>query len=317
MSKRRKCSVKKNKCKLLPFKRIDCISIQEAKQKVGWGVSAFDLPKTWEKTMGDGVVIAVLDTGCDLNHPDLIQNIIEGINILKPGTPPDDDNGHGTHVTGILVANDNEIGMIGVCPKAKVRPIKVLDRNGNGNMKDVSTGIKWAADAGCDIIVMSLGTPVKISQVRKAIQYADSKGVITFCAAGNSGITDEIYYPANYPETISIGAIDHNLNRASFSNTGKNLDFMAPGVDIFSTVPDDWYATFSGTSMACPFAVGVAALLLSYSKKGKLGYEIKTADKCREFFRKHTISLNNESVDNAKFFGGFGIIDTRKFFDNC
>jgi subtilisin family serine protease len=320
MAKKSRGVVGKHKCKLLPFDRIDCISIQEAKQKVGWGVSAFDLPKTWQKTMGEGVTIAVLDTGCDLDHPDLTGNLLEGFNVLKPGTPPNDDNGHGSHVTGILVANDNELGMVGVCPKAKVRPVKVLDRNGIGNMEQVSQGIKWAADAGCDLIVMSLGAPFKAAQVRKAIQYADSKNVITFCAAGNAGRTEEIYYPANYPETISVGAVDQNFNRANFSNTGQNLDFMAPGVDIFSTVPDNWYATFSGTSMACPFAVGVAALLISYSKKGKLGCEIKTADQCREVFKKYTVPLTNIDVNNSKFFGGFGIIDPRKFYDiigNC
>lgn len=217
-----------------------------------------------------------------------------------------------THVTGILVANDNEIGMVGVCPKAKVRPVKVLDKNGNGNMMNVADGIKWAADQGVDLIVMSLGAPFKVQQVRKAIQYAAQKGVITFCAAGNAGKTEEVFYPANYPETIAIGAIDEKFNRADFSNTGQNLDFMAPGVDIFSTVPDDWYATLSGTSMACPFAVGVAALMIAQSKKGAIEIEIKTADQCRELFRKYTISLNNIDLNDSHFYGGFGIIDPRK-----
>ncbi len=303
---------KNKKCKLLPFDRILCLSIQDAKQKVGWGISAFDLPKTWQNTQGEDVVIAVLDTGCDLNHPDLNGNLLEGKNFVRPGTPPQDDNGHGTHVTGILVAHDNEIGMVGVCPKAKVRPVKVLDANGNGNMENVAAGIKWAADNHCDLITMSLGAPMKIQQVRKAIQYAAKKGTIVFCAAGNAGKTDEVYYPANYPETIAVGAIDQNFKRAEFSNTGRELDFMAPGVDIFSTVPDDWYATFSGTSMACPFAVGVAALLISCSKKEKLNHKIDTVEQCKELMRKYTIPLTDQNLKDPIFFGGFGIIDARK-----
>ncbi len=303
------------KCKLLPFERLDCLSIQDAMQKSGWGISAFDLPKAWQYTQGEDVVIAVLDTGCDLDHPDLQGNLLEGINFVKPGTPPDDDNGHGTHSTGILIAENNGIGMVGVCPKAKVIPIKVLDKRGNGNFLSVAQGITWAADRGVDIITMSLGSPNKVQQVHKAIKYAASKNVVTFCAAGNAGNTKEVFYPANYPETISIGAIDENFQRANFSNTGQNLDFMAPGVDIFSTVPDDWYATLSGTSMACPFAVGVAALVLSYVKKGKANYELKNSDQYRDLFRKYTTPLTNENVHNSKFYGGFGIIDPRKFME--
>lgn len=303
------------RCKLLPFERIDCLSIQDAMQKAGWGISAFDLPKAWQHSQGEEVVIAVLDTGCDLDHPDLKSNLLEGKNFVKPKMPPEDDNGHGSHVAGILVAENNDIGMVGVCPKAKVRPVKVLDKKGNGNMLHVAEGIKWAADQGVDIITMSLGAPMKVQQVRRAIQYAAEKNVVTFCAAGNAGKTKEIFYPANYPETISIGAIDENFERADFSNTGQNLDFMAPGVDIFSTVPDDWYATLSGTSMACPFAVGVAALVLSYVKKGKANYTLKSSNDYRELFRKYTTPLKNGNYADPKFFGGFGIIDPRKFME--
>jgi subtilisin family serine protease len=305
----------KYKCKLLPYKRIDCLSVQDAMQKAGWGISAFELPKAWEHSQGEDVVIAVLDTGADLDHPDLKNNLLDGINFIERDKPPEDDNGHGSHVCGILVAESNDIGMVGVCPKAKVRPVKVLDKKGNGNLLSVSEGIKWAADMGVDLITMSLGAPVKVQQVRKAIQYAAEKGVVTFCAAGNAGNTKEIFYPANYVETIAIGAIGEDFQRAKFSNTGQNLDFMAPGVDIFSTVPDDWYATLSGTSMACPFAVGVAALVLSYVKKGKANYNLKTADDYREIFKRYTTPINNKTYKDPRFYSGFGIIDPRKFFE--
>lgn len=313
--KRAKKATKKNnlRCKLLPYERLECLSIQDAMQKAGWGISAFELPKAWQFSQGEGVIIAVLDSGCDLDHPDLNENLVAGKNFVNPAKPPEDDNGHGTHVTGILVAENNNIGMVGVCPKAKVMPVKVLNDKGNGNLLQVGDGIRWAANNGADILTMSLGAPIKVQQVRKAIQYAASKGVVTFCAAGNAGNTKEIFYPANYPETIAIGAIDEGFHRAKFSNTGTSLDFMAPGVDIFSTVPDDWYATLSGTSMACPFAVGVAALVLSYVKKGKSNIKLKTADDYRAIFRKYTTPIKNGNYTDSTFYQGFGIIDPRKF----
>jgi thermitase len=219
-------------------------------------------------------------------------------------------------VTGILVGVNNDIGMVGVCPKAKVMPVKVLDKRGNGNLFTVAEGIRWAADHGANFIQMSLGSPSKVQNVRKAIQYAESKGVVTFVAAGNAGKTDEIFYPANYKETISVGAIDENFRRADFSCTGRNLDFMAPGVDIFSTVPPKWYATLSGTSMACPFIVGVATLVLSYVKSGKKEVKLTCAEDYREIFRKNTIHVTDENLQDPQFFSGFGIIDPRLLMDD-
>lgn len=303
-------------CSLFPYERIDCMSIQEAKQKAGWNITAFELPATWQYTQGEGVVIAVLDTGCDLDHPDLVENLLPGANLIRPGSPPRDGNGHGTHITGTLVAANNDIGVVGVCPKAKVRPVKVLDDKGNGNLLNVAEGIRWAVSQGVDIISMSLGAPMKVQQVRKAIQYAASQGIPTFVAAGNAGKTKEVFYPANYPETIAIGAIDEHFRRANFSNTGDNLDFMAPGVNIFSTVPDDWYATLSGTSMATPFAVGVAALVLSYARTTKKRKEPVTVDDYREIFRKHAIPITDANFANQKFYQGFGIIDPRKLLES-
>lgn len=296
-------------CHLLPYRRTDILTLSEAKQKIGWGVSAFDIPKLWSKSQGEGVRIAVIDTGCDLTHADLKDNLLPGMNFLKKSKPPIDDNGHGTHVAGIICAMNNEIGMVGVAPKAKVVPIKVLDENGSGNMLDVASGIKWAVDQNVDLITLSLGSPNPVQEVRKAIQLAESKGIVTFCAAGNAGKTRQIFYPANYPETIGIGSIDESLDRSSFSCTGQDLDFLAPGNQIFSTVPESWYAILSGTSMANPFAVGVAALLLSYNRSSGGKIRLSCAEDYRQAFRKHTIPVSNPEFANKKFFEGFGIIN--------
>lgn len=306
--------MKNKKCKLFPYKREDVFSLQDVKQNLGWGITAFDLPDTWRKTKGEGVKIAVLDTGCDLDHPDLKSNLLQGINLINPSKEPWDDNSHGTHVSGIIAAENNEIGMVGVAPSAKIIPVKVLDKYGNGGLLDVSKGIRWSVDvAKADLICMSLGSPNPVQEVRKAIQYAESKGTICFVAAGNAGLTKKVYYPAEYPETIAIGSIDEDFSRSNFSNTGENLDFMAPGGRIFSTVPDKWYAILSGTSMAAPFACGVAALLLSKTRNKNV---FKTTQDYINEFKKHTIPTSGEEIKKGKFYQGFGIIDPKKMINS-
>ena len=302
------------KCSLFPFEIEEIVSLQSAKQRAGWGITAFNLPNAWKISQGEGVTVAVLDSGCDLNHPDLVKNLVPGMNMIDPRKKPADDNQHGTHVAGIIAAVNNDIGMVGVAPKAKIMPVKVLDKNGNGSLSNVAKGIRWAVDHGADIITMSLGSPRPLQTVRKAIQYAAKNRVPCFVAAGNAGNTKEVFYPAAYPETIAIGSIDENFDRSKFSNTGKNLDFMAPGGKIFSTIPNDWYAILSGTSMACPFAVGVAALVLSYKKSGENGrIQLENIEDFRTLLKKGTIPINNKGYAGKKFFEGFGVIDPRKF----
>lgn len=301
------------KCVLPPFKRTEVLSMQEAKQNAGWNITAFNLPEAWKVSQGDGVKIAVLDTGADLSHQDLVENLLPGYNFISNNEHPMDDNSHGSHCIGTICASNNDIGIVGVAPKAKVMPVKVLDNNGTGDFATVAKGIKWAVDNGANLISMSLGCPKPIQQVAKAISYAASKGVVTFCAAGNSGPNTPIFYPANYPFTISIGAIDEHFNRAKFSNAGDNLDFMCPGVNILSTVPNNWYAMMSGTSMATPFAVGVAALLMSfYIKEQKT---INSVEAFRSIFKENTVPIHNPEFAGKKFFEGFGIIDPLKLME--
>ncbi len=228
-------------------------------------------------------------------------------------------NGHfvsNTHVIGTLVAMNNDIGVVGVCPKAKVRPVKVLADDGNGNLINVAKGIRWAIEQKVDLISMSLGAPFPVQEVRKAIQAAQDAGIVCFVAAGNAGNTKDVFYPSRYPETIAVGAVDINMRRASFSNTGLNLDFMAPGVDIFSTVPDSWYATLSGTSMAQPFVCGVGALLLSYARAKRPDIKLRTAQDYIEFLKKYTIPVQGDVYEQDHFYQGFGIIDPQKFIES-
>ena len=300
------------KIQLLPFIREAITSILDIRQKSGWEITAFNLPASWKNSQGEGVKVAVLDTGCDLNHPDLVDNLLPGFNFVKRGTPPDDDNGHGSHVTGTICASNNDIGIVGVAPKAKVVPVKVLDENGSGDLDAVAEGIRWSANQGVDFITMSLGSSTETPQLYEAIVYAERKGVVTFCAAGNAGQTRQIFYPAAYPNVIGIGAIDSNFDRANFSCTGPDLDFLAPGVKILSTVPTNSYEYLSGTSMSTPFAVGVACLLLSFTRVNHVDFGLKTAQDYIKIFKQCTIPVSNPQFAKKHFFEGFGIIDPRK-----
>jgi len=294
------------KISLLPYFREEVLNMQDVKQKMGWEITSFDLPETWKSTQGEGVKVAVLDTGADLDHEDLVCNLLEGKNFVDRKSSPNDDQGHGSHVTGTICACNNESGVVGVAPKTKVIPVKVLDKHGAGQLQDVADGILWSVDQGVDFITMSLGSSSPVSLVHESIKYAVSKGVVVWCAAGNAGKTHNIFYPAAYPETIGIGAIDKNFNRANFSCTGPDLDFLAPGVGILSTVPDNWYAVLSGTSMANPFAVGLGCLLLSYKREKKLDIKLDNNLDYINFLKNYTIFKGN------KLFEGFGIIDPRK-----
>jgi subtilisin family serine protease len=316
-NKTRRLKMSKKEFSLFPYELEEVFSIQEVKQNAGWGIHAFELPNAWSKTKGEGIKIAVLDTGCDLDHPDLRNNILPGINLIDKKKDPWDKNKHGTHVCGIIAAENNEIGVVGVAPHSKIIPVKVLDDNGNGNAKSICEGIKWSVDvAKADFICMSLGSPSPIDSVHDAIKYALSKKVICFVAAGNSGKTKKVFYPAEYPESIAIGSIDENFERSNFSNTGDNLDFLAPGSRILSTVPDGWYAIMSGTSMATPFAVGVAALYLSYVRNNNLSVKLDNNLDYVNIFKEHTLSIKNSDLKDKSFYEGFGILDPKKLFDS-
>jgi subtilisin family serine protease len=309
-------ALKDEVCFLPKFTREDVISAMDASRPPGWHVTAFEIPSVWQYSKGEGVKIAVLDSGADLKHPDLKDNLLPGYNFVMPQYPPNDDNCHGSHVTGIICGTDTGQGVVGIAPRSKVMPVKVLNSQGTGTMDKVVAGIRWAVDNGADIISMSLGTRNPLEEVRAAIIEAATRGVVTFCAAGNAGSTRQLLYPAAYTETISIGAVDENSMRASFSCTGPNLDFVAPGVNIYSTVPPSWYAYLSGTSMAAPFAVGVAALILSFERHKNPSAKL-AADDYRRIMKENVLDVKglDASLDanGKRFFQGFGIINPAHF----
>lgn len=274
-----------------------------------WALKNFEVEKTWQKSEGDNVVVAVIDTGCDINHVDIKDNIIKGYNVLSQSNSVVDGNGHGTHVAGTISAINNGVGIVGISPKTQIMPIKALSDNGSGTNNDVAVAIEYAVDSGADIITMSLGSDFPSVRIEKALIKAEEKKVAVFCAAGNSGMANQINFPARYSQTICIGAIDRELNLCEFSCTGEELDFLAPGADIISCVPGNNYASLTGTSMATPFAVGCMALFLSFARKNLQDPNLRfQKSDIVNHFKKFAKKLNNKEYSGVKRYEGYGII---------
>jgi subtilisin family serine protease len=226
--------------------------------------SAWDLSKT-----AGTQTIGVLDTGVDAGHPDLVGHLLPGYNTFNTALPPNDGDGHGTAVTGIIAAGtSNGIGVAGVAWNAKVRPVKVLDDGGSGDDSNLINGINWAVKNGVRVINMSLGGEGDNPVLHQAIQNAVNAGVVLVAAAGNTGSSD-LHYPAAYPEVLSVGATTSAGVLTSFSTWGDSVDIAAPGYDITSTAPRDqteagyepYWLGLSGTSFSSPIVAGVAALV--------------------------------------------------------
>jgi subtilisin family serine protease len=237
------------------------IPIKLLSQTVDWGIERVAANKVWKQSTGSGVVVAVIDTGVQLDHEDLASNITTGFDFVNNKSSAYDDNGHGTHVAGIVAAQDNVKGVIGVANNTKIMPIKVLNAQGYGYLSDVAKGIYYATDNNARIINLSLGTSTHSTILRDAVRYAYGRGVLIVGAAGNNA-GQPCLYPAAYDEVICVVATNKDNKLASFSNIGGEL--AAPGVSNYSTYIGGRYAYLSGTSMAAPHVSGVASLIFSY-----------------------------------------------------
>jgi subtilisin len=246
-------------------------------QKSPWGLAAIHATDALAVSRGLGVKVCVIDTGADKTHPDLQANIAGGRNYVvnKGLIDPNgwnDDNGHGSHVSGTIAALDNSIGSVGVAPSATLYEVKALDRRGSGYLSDITDGIYHCVQAGAQVINMSLGAtsnPLTDSPMKTAVAFAISSGVKVVAAAGNEGEDIANKIPAGYNGVIAVAAVDSQLNFASWSNFGLGLDdYTAPGVAIYSTWKSGGYNTISGTSMAAPHVAGVLALQISSASLG-------------------------------------------------
>lgn len=240
------------------------------KEVADWGHAAIGVAKAWERSKGEGVVVAVLDTGCDVDHVDLKGQISGGYDFTGSTLSWYDGNGHGTHCAGIIAAAENGVGMVGVAPKAKLLIVKVLSDGGWGTDESIANGIDFAAKHA-DVISMSLGGGYD-ERVHNAIKRARARGVIVVVAAGNSGPGDDtVDYPGALDEVVCVAATARGDFVADFSSRGREVDVAAPGSSVRSTIPGNLYGTMSGTSMATPYVAGCAALYVSFQKaKGRL-----------------------------------------------
>jgi len=236
---------------------------------IQWGLTKINMEAAWDATTGDSnLIIADIDTGVDYNHEDLSGKILLGPDYSNDDSDPMDDNGHGTHIAGIIGAiTNNSKGVAGIDWNAKILAIKVLNASGNGSIPDVVQGIKYAADNNASVINLSLGDYVNSPDLEDGIDYAVAKGCVIIGAAGNENKSSQLY-PAAYSNVLAVAATDQNdkrsvWNASEASNYGSWVDISAPGTRIYSTWLNDTYEYSSGTSMACPIVSGVAALLLS------------------------------------------------------
>jgi thermitase len=267
-----------------------------------WAHQKMESENAWAIQKGDpNTTIAIIDTGVDWDHPDLAANIwmnlnetlngfdddengfiddIRGwdfVNVSDPVWPgedgsvrdndPMDFHGHGTHVAGIAAAKtNNTLGIAGTSWNSKIMAVRAGYMNSSGygelQLSDIAPAIKYATDEGANVISMSFGDYNFSSLLKEAVDYAHAKGVVMVAAAGNED-TDEILYPAGYGNVTAVAATNNLDGKASFSNYGSWIEVAAPGVNIYSTMFDDGYGSWSGTSMATPYVAGLAGLIIS------------------------------------------------------
>jgi len=254
-----------------------------------WGVKKIGTPAVHAAGVwGDGVKVAVIDTGIDYIHddpdnipyvvdPEFLHNYKGGYDFVNNDADPMDDNGHGTHVAGILAAEKNGYLVAGVAPHVDLYGLKILDAAGNGDESNLILALQWAVDHDIDIVNMSLGTHTNVPAMQTAVENAAAAGVLLVAASGNATTIQDLIsgcpvaYPAAYPQVLSTTFTNQSDALTGFSCTGPEVDFASPGDQIFSTVPigpcqncdPHGYKALSGTSMASPHLAGAVALLLS------------------------------------------------------
>jgi len=281
--------------------------VMTASEVIDWGLQLFSIPDVWRHTEGEGVTVAVLDTGVDLYHPDLMANLIESRDFTASPSGAQDVNGHGTHVCGTIAARRDSRGVVGVAPRAGLLAAKVLGDSGRGSNEQVIAGIEWAVERGADIISMSLGSSVYHEGLHQAIKTAVENKVFVICAAGNQGPTlGTVGFPGRLDEVVTVGSIDRRRKVSKFSSRGKQVDVVAPGDEILSTYPPQNFAVLSGTSMATPFVSGVVALMLAKHRKQGGESPVDTQQELLEHLRFTCIDGGREGFDPDY---GFGLIN--------
>ncbi|MBR5507784.1 MAG: S8 family peptidase [Clostridia bacterium] len=285
---------------------------------IDYGVKMVGAPLEWNETMGEGIKVGIIDTGVCSSHPDLHRRIADGKNFTAEDIRTFEDyNGHGTHVAGIVAAERNGIGVVGVAPKSDLYIAKAFDKSGKTDYNAIEKSIMWLIDRKVDVINMSFSSPNTFMRYNRLIHMANQKGITLICAAGNDGANGKntIGYPAKFDETIAVSAVDINKQVADFSSVGNEAEISAAGINIYSTFLDNGYAVLSGTSMATPIITGAVAILQA---KGMMRYNRKlTPDEIRLLLNIYTEDLSGLGKDDRYGYGlfSFGRISTGDYVD--
>ena len=297
---------------------------------------AIHLDQAHNYSKGDAkITVAILDTGIDLDHPELVEALLPGYDFvdiidgagkfvgdyLGYDKDPEDEVGHGTHVAGIIAGQGLDMPL-GVTPHCKILPVRVLGAMKRGSKKvgaglvdNINSGIKWAIDQGADVINMSLGIQHTGGGLphEAVVNYARRKGVSIVAASGNDG-QEQLYYPGALPHVIAVGALDESGEIASFSTYGKQVDFAAPGTNIYSTYIGNDYGFSTGTSHASPFVAGAIALLKSYALQK---HDMELSDRQVKHLLKHTADKLDKRFKHPKAgFGKLNLLDALRFLDH-
>lgn len=290
----RKVRIHRSSSSIVPIKN----KILQSPQRIPWGVKAIHAPAVWSKSRGQGVKVGIIDTGIS-KHSDL--SIAGGYNAIRKSRHYEDDNGHGTHVAGIVAAAGRANLPYGVAPKVALYGIKALDYNGDGYVSNIVEAVEWCIANDMDIINMSLGLDGGSQALRTSISRAHHKGIVVVASSGNSGPNNTVIdEPAIYPETIAVAATDRQKRVPEFSSRGYGIDVCAPGDRIVSTNHQNGFSIDSGTSMAAPHVSGTIALMKNYNPD-------LSPNQIRELLKDTALQLSYADV----FEQGAGLIDAQ------
>lgn len=278
-------------------------------QQIDWGLTLFGIPQLWKLSRGEGVNVAIIDSGIAETHGDLAGALKLARDFTNSPIGYYDRVGHGTHLAGIVAARDNDWGVVGIAPSCQLLAAKVVDDNGEADPTAVIDAIDWATGNGANVISLSFGRAEPDEDVHNAILRSIAAGCVVVCAAGNTGpFFNSVLYPAAYPEVICVGACNKQLLAYPKSARGREMDILAPGEDITSTYPAQIYATLSGTSMAAPFVAGVTALILSKHQSDPGDTPVLTQQDVLAHLIKSATDAGDEGFDQVF---GYGLINPK------
>lgn len=237
------------------------VKAKQSQEIIDYGIRMAGAPLEWGEVTGRGIRVGIIDTGIDLSHKDLKDGIADAVSFIS--NSPRDDNGHGTHVAGIIGARKNGTGVIGMAPECSLYIAKAFDQSGNGEFSAIYKSMEWMIQKRVQIVNMSFSSDENSKGYEEILQAASNHGITLICAAGNEGNKkrNTIGFPGKFPQTIAVTAVDPNRQSTDFSSAGYESELCAAGVNIYSTYLGNSYAKLSGTSMATPIISGAAALI--------------------------------------------------------